>query len=95
MKTKIIALLISIVIFTGCTELMKVVQTVSTTGALTEADVISGLKEALTVGARNSAGKLSALNGYYNDPAVKIPLAGRGNDNCREYFKDPRRTETY
>lgn len=74
MKTKIIALFISIVLLTGCTELSKVLQTVSTTGALSEADVISGLKEALTVGARNSAGKLSALNGYYNDPAVKIPL---------------------
>ncbi len=74
MKTKIIALFISMVLFTGCAEVMQVLQTVSTTGALTEADVISGLKEALTVGARNSAGKLSALNGYYNDPSVKIPL---------------------
>lgn len=74
MKTKIIALFLSMVLFTGCTELMQVLQTVSTTGALTEAEVISGLKEALTVGARNSAGKLSALNGYYNDPSVKIPL---------------------
>jgi hypothetical protein len=74
MKTKIITLLLSMLLFTGCSELMQVLQTVSTTGALTEAEVISGLKEALTVGARNSAGKLSALNGYYNDPTVKIPL---------------------
>jgi len=74
MKTKIIALFISLVIFTGCAELMQVLQTVSTTGALTEAEVISGLKEALTVGARNSAARLAAANGYYNDPSVKIPL---------------------
>jgi Protein of unknown function (DUF4197) len=41
---------------------------------LTEAEVISGLKEALTTGARNSARMLSAENGYYGDPAVKILL---------------------
>ena len=74
MKTKIVALVLTLTMFTGCTELMQILQTVPATGALTEADVISGLKEALIVGARNSAGKLSAANGYYNDPAVKIPL---------------------
>ncbi|HUW93893.1 MAG TPA: DUF4197 domain-containing protein [Bacteroidales bacterium] len=74
MKTRLLVLFLSLAMFTACTELMQVLQTVSTTGALTEADVISGLKEALIIGARNSAGKLSAANGYYNDPAVKIPL---------------------
>lgn len=74
MKTKIIALFLSMALFTGCAELTQILGTVSTGGALTEADVINGLKEALTVGARNSAGKLSALNGYYSDPTIKIPL---------------------
>ena len=74
MKTKIIALFLSVALLSGCAEVMQVLQTASTTGALTEADVISGLKEALIVGARNSAGKLSAANGYYYDQAVKIPL---------------------
>jgi hypothetical protein len=41
---------------------------------LTEGDIIGGLKEALTVGARKAADKLSSENGYYGDPFVKIPL---------------------
>ena len=47
-----------------------------TTGSapLTEDEVISGLKEALTTGAKNSAQKLAAENGYYGDASVKILL---------------------
>lgn len=68
------ALVFSMLLFTGCTELMQILQSVSTSGALTETEIISGLKEALIVGARNSAGMLSATDGYYKDLAVKIPL---------------------
>lgn len=60
-------------IIAGCAELMSVLQTVGTV-PLTEADVISGLKEALITGARNSAQKLSAENGYFGDAAIKILL---------------------
>ncbi len=42
--------------------------------ALTEADVVDGLKEALITGAKNSSGTLSATDGYYGDMAVKIFL---------------------
>ena len=41
---------------------------------LTEDEVVRGLKEALSTGARNSAGRLSLENGYYGDPLVKILL---------------------
>ncbi len=41
---------------------------------LTEADVINGLKEALITGAKNSATRLAAENGYYGDAAIKIFL---------------------
>ena len=41
---------------------------------LTEEEVVNGLKEALITGARNSAQKLAAENGYYGDEAVKILL---------------------
>ena len=57
----------------GCTEVMKVMQTV-TPASLTEQDVVSGLKEALITGAKNSSLKLAAENGYYGDEAVKILL---------------------
>jgi len=53
---------------------MNVLQTAADSGVLTEADVIRGLKEALTVGAKNSSGLLSAVDGYYKDAAVKIML---------------------
>lgn len=73
MKLRIIAAAALIVLLAGCAELMNVLQT-SGPLPLTEADVISGLKEALTTGARNSAGKLAAENGYFGDAAVKILL---------------------
>ena len=41
---------------------------------LTEDEVVSGLKEALSLGAKNSAEKLSVEDGYYGDAAVKILL---------------------
>jgi hypothetical protein len=73
MKLRIIAAATLIILLAGCAELMNVLQT-SGPLPLTEADVISGLKEALVTGARNSAGKLAAENGYFGDAAVKILL---------------------
>jgi outer membrane murein-binding lipoprotein Lpp len=74
MKYRIVAIILPVFLFTGCTELTKMLQTSSTVQELTEADVITGLKEALVVGAKNAAGALSSEGGYYNDLAVKIPL---------------------
>jgi hypothetical protein len=73
MKIKALAFAALMLIIAGCAELMSVLQTVATV-PLTEADVISGLKEALITGARNSAQKLSAENGYFGDAAIKILL---------------------
>lgn len=61
------------IVLAGCGELMNVMQSTGTL-PLTEADVVSGLKEALVTGARNSASKLGAENGYFGDAAVKILL---------------------
>ncbi len=73
MKAKIIILISTVLIFTACAELTNLLKTVGPV-PLTEEDVISGLKEALTTGARNSAQRLAAENGYYGDEAVKILL---------------------
>lgn len=73
MKVKILAIAALFLIITGCAELLKVVQTAGSI-PLTEADVIAGLKEALTTGAKNSAQRLAAENGYYGDAAIKILL---------------------
>ncbi|MCL2073847.1 MAG: DUF4197 domain-containing protein [Marinilabiliaceae bacterium] len=42
--------------------------------ALTEAEVIEGLKAALSIGTENAAGILSATDGYFLDAIVKILL---------------------
>lgn len=73
MNIKILIVAVLMLILAGCAELLKVVQTTGSV-PLTEADVAAGLKEALTTGARNSAQRLAAENGYYGDAAIKILL---------------------
>lgn len=73
MKTKFILFIATIFMLSGCAEVLNMVQSVSTI-PLTEADVVNGLKEALTTGAKNSAQRLAAENGYYGDEAIKILL---------------------
>ncbi|MCU0462056.1 MAG: DUF4197 domain-containing protein [Bacteroidales bacterium] len=73
MKGRISVLIILMIICAGCAEVLNLLQT-SGSATLTEADVINGLKEALIAGAKNSATKLAAENGYYGDALIKIPL---------------------
>jgi Protein of unknown function (DUF4197) len=42
--------------------------------SLSSDDIVAGLKQALTLGAQKSAGKLSAPDGFFKDAAVKILL---------------------
>ena len=46
----------------------------ATGSGLTNSEVIRGLKEALSIGARNAAGKASRFNGFYKNPRIKIPF---------------------
>jgi len=73
MKIRYIGLFVLLFVITGCAELLNVMQS-SVTVPLTEDEVVSGLKEALALGAKTSAEKLSVENGYYGDAAVKILL---------------------
>ncbi len=43
-------------------------------GQLSNEEVISGLKDALTVGTNNSSGLASKLDGFYKNPAIFIPF---------------------
>ena len=73
MRIRTIVLIVLLMISAACAELLNVLQ--STAGVpLTEEEVVKGLKEALTIGARNSAERLAAENGYYGDAAIKILL---------------------
>jgi hypothetical protein len=73
MKGRTILFIVLIPVLAGCAELMNVLQS---TGPLplTEGEVVSGLKEALITGAKNSAQRLAAENGYFGDAAIKILL---------------------
>ncbi|HRE51560.1 MAG TPA: DUF4197 domain-containing protein [Flavitalea sp.] len=41
-------------------------------GGLSNEDIVAGLKEALSVGAQNSAAKLSAADGFFANAAIKV-----------------------
>ena len=41
-------------------------------GGLSNEDVVAGLKEALSVGARNSADKLSSVDGFFANAAIRV-----------------------
>ncbi len=41
---------------------------------LTNSDIAKGLKEALSIGAKNASGKLSATDGFFRNAAIKILL---------------------
>lgn len=41
-------------------------------GGLSNDDIVSGLKEALSVGAQNSSEKLSAVDGFFANAAIKV-----------------------
>ena len=47
---------------------------VKNTGSLSNDEIINGLKEALSVGAGNSTAKLSGVDGFFADAAIKILL---------------------
>ena len=78
MKKIITLTLLSSVIW-SCAEMSSVLQEVNnatntTTPSLTNAEVISGLKEALTVGTNNSTTLTSKLDGFYKNPEIFIPF---------------------
>src|SRR6266568_5757941 len=58
----------------GKTGLDKITQKipVNKSGGLTNDEVVSGLKEALQVGTNNGTKKLSAVDGFFKDAAIKI-----------------------
>lgn len=57
-------------------DVLKQQTTGKTSTSLSQADVVSGLKEALQVAAANASTKLSLKDGFFGDDAVRIPLPG-------------------
>lgn len=73
MNTRTAVILTMFLFLTGCAQFLGVIQS-PLPKPLTEDEVARGLKEALITGAKNSAGILSAENGYFGDETVKILL---------------------
>lgn len=60
-------------IFTGCDTAKQILNNLpQTTGGLTAEDIAAGLKQALTVGTQNSTSKLSAVDGFFANAAIKV-----------------------
>jgi hypothetical protein len=77
---KIVSLLI---IITSCSysygqinlkTLKNTVSSATTTATLSESEIAKGLKEALTVGARNASSQLNAIDGFNKNMKVRIPF---------------------
>ena len=61
-------------IATSCAELQQVVNTIPTTTGLDNANIASGLREALDFGIDKQVTKLTQKNGFYGNNLVKILL---------------------
>lgn len=74
-KIKPIALILVLFILNSCAELTQIAQSVATQNLpLTNTEIVGGLKDALLVGTDSSVNRLSAIDGYLKDQAVKILL---------------------
>jgi len=58
--------------FTGCDVAQKIINETGSSGNLTTQEFVSGLKQALTIGAQNGTDKLSAVDGFFANAAIKI-----------------------
>ena len=78
MKKKILASFFAILLCASCAQAGfwdNFLNTVNpSSGGLTLEKTIAGLKEALSIGSGNAVSTVSALNGYYKNPAIKIPM---------------------
>jgi len=78
MKNHILKIFIALLCF-GCSSqaaknLWDTVNKGVSDGALTNSEVIAGLKEALTIGVREGSFSASATDGFYKNPKIAIPF---------------------
>jgi hypothetical protein len=72
---KVIILLAALPLFSGCAEMQQVInQLPQAQGILSQAEIASGLKEALNNGIDKQVVKLTAIDGFYKNEMVKILL---------------------
>jgi hypothetical protein len=71
MKKILLLSSMGLLLFSGCDTAKNILGGINN-GNLTNDEVVQGLKEALKVGTDSSAYRLSLLNGFYKDVAIKI-----------------------
>lgn len=72
MKKIYLSALIVLFSFSGCDTAKSIMDSVNTSGTLSNADAVQGLKEALKLGTDSATYHLSKLNGFFGDNAIKI-----------------------
>ena len=61
--------------YAGWKDILKQVQeSLTDKHAISEDEIIDGLKEALQIGTKNTVQQVSVYDGYYRNPKIKIPL---------------------
>lgn len=69
---KLLLLPAMFLVFSSCDVAQQVLNQTGQTGGLSNSEIVSGLKEALTVGAQNSSNILSATDGFFANAVIKI-----------------------
>ncbi len=65
-----------LILFCSCDALLQIADSASSipVGAPTKDEISRGIREALIVGTQNTVEKTSQLNGFYNNPLIRIPF---------------------
>ncbi len=74
MKKKILLYVLLLSFLTSCEQLFRIAEGLDGQRPLTEAEVVRGLRQALTIGADSAASSLAVRDGYYLNDAVRISL---------------------
>jgi hypothetical protein len=77
---KIIYVVCFLALLNSCDVAQQVINQQNTSANLSSEEIISGLKQALTIGAQNSSDKLSAVNGFFTNAAIKILMPPEAKD---------------
>lgn len=84
----IFAALLCLTITSSCDTAQQILNNLPQDGGLTTADIAAGLKQALTVGTQNGTNKLSAVDGFFKDAAIKVlmpPEAQKVENTLRSF----------
>ena len=71
---RFLLMLPALLILQGCAELQSIASQLPQGGALSQIDIGNGLRQALDKGVSQEVVKLSAVDGFYKNEAVKILL---------------------